>query len=273
MTTLDPGGAHVDGRDMLIAELEDRLTAAQGEIRRLLALVEEHRDRAEAAHNLHANAERLLAEAKRRECTALCRDVEEDRDRLLPVVEAAKALRLEMERVGWEEVHVSVAAGFVLAVDALGTDAADGAGTGEQDVAQVRHRIDDLLCTAQRHLGNATDPDTPDTHFRCHLTIGARSAQAAYGLIELAKVLSPADCVAVAAGMAELLVDGEVLVSWLDEELNREPAASLAGSSTATATVCDGCQKPVTGCPCGRGFCCEECRSECVNSTAVRDAS
>lgn len=34
-----------------------------------------------------------LAEAKGRECTALCRDVEEDRDSLLPVVEAARAWR------------------------------------------------------------------------------------------------------------------------------------------------------------------------------------
>lgn len=139
MTTLDPGGPHVDGRDMLIAELEDRLTAAQGEIRRLLALVEEHRDRAEAAHNLHANAERLLAEAKRRECTALCRDVEEDRDRLLPVVEAVgKWVEVRqnprMVATDHDDRALMIAYAAMPAVDALGTDAADaadGAGTGE----------------------------------------------------------------------------------------------------------------------------------------------
>lgn len=42
----------------------------------------------QVAHETAEHFGERLAEATRRECTALCRDVEADRDRLLPVVEA-----------------------------------------------------------------------------------------------------------------------------------------------------------------------------------------
>lgn len=71
----------------------DAVDQFRAELRLLRDQLAEANDRAEAASNLNANAEHLLAEAKGRECSALCRDVEGDRDSLLPVVEAARAWR------------------------------------------------------------------------------------------------------------------------------------------------------------------------------------
>lgn len=82
--------------------------------------------------------------------------------------------------------------------------------------------IQRLLQVSMRHLNDATDPNTPEACFRPYLTIGAVAAQAAY-LLSVLAVHLPAEAVEVIASeMDELAVDGEVLVSWVGQELNRD---------------------------------------------------
>jgi hypothetical protein len=79
--------------------------------------------------------------------------------------------------------------------------------------------IHELLSTSMRHLNDATDPDTPEACFRPYLLIGALAAQNAYLLDALVR-RDPGDVAAVVAELRDLADDGEVLVSWVGEQLN-----------------------------------------------------
>lgn len=85
--------------------------------------------------------------------------------------------------------------------------------------------IFDLLQLSMQHANDATDPDTPESHFRHHCAQSVVAAQAAYVLDRL-KVHGgdrEADCTA--AEMREFGQDSEVLISWVGEQLNKRAGA------------------------------------------------
>lgn len=72
---------------------------------------------------------------------------------------------------------------------------------------------------SQSHIDDATDPDTPEELFKPYLRIGALAAQAAF-ILDAALKHDPATADVLASEVGELASDGEVLVSWVGEQLN-----------------------------------------------------
>lgn len=77
----------------------------------------------------------------------------------------------------------------------------------------------ELLRMSQSHIDDATDPDTPEALFKPYLRIGAVSGQAAL-LLDAVLKRDPVLAEELASEVAELATDGEVLVSWVGEQLN-----------------------------------------------------
>lgn len=217
MTTLDPGGPHVDGRDMLIAELEDRLTAAQAENRRLRPVV----DKAKAWRA------RILSDGEY---------ATEDADDLAAAVDAlgtdaADAADGAGTGEHWAAGHVEVLA--QVAIERKRQDAK----WGEQNHADGTGMAwPELVIPAFGWASGGNQAEQAANLVRKACQRAAKTGHTTWLHIlleEIAETFAETDP---AALRVELIHTAAVAVAWV-EAIDRRAAASPAGSSTADEGV------------------------------------